>query len=78
MEKEKVCLLRIVAGIVLWISNNKFTWNIINYFANTNSGVNVQLISLSRTVFVIISLIGLVIVVINSVILLKLTLFLKR
>jgi hypothetical protein len=78
MENEKKYIYRIIAGIVLWFSNNEFTWNIINYFANINNTVNVQLISIFRTIVILISLVGLVVTMINSILLLKLSLFKKN
>jgi hypothetical protein len=74
METEKIYIYRIIAGIVLWLSNNKFTWDIINYFANINNGVNVQIISIFRSIVIFVSLVGLIISIINSVLLLKSTL----
>lgn len=74
METEKIYIYRIIAGIVLWFSNNKFTWDIINYFANINNGVNVQIISIFRSIVIFVSLVGLIISIINSVLLLKSTL----
>lgn len=78
MEKEKIYIYRIIAGIVFWFSNNKFTWDIINYFANTDNGLNVQLISLFRIITILVSLIGLIITIINSILLLKSTLLKKN
>ncbi|MEA5096744.1 MAG: hypothetical protein VB128_17470 [Sedimentibacter saalensis] len=78
MEKEKVYVYRIVAGIVLWFSNNEITWEIVNYFANMNNSLNVEMIVFFRTIFILISLAGLIITLLNAILLLKWTLSRKK
>ncbi|MPM15271.1 hypothetical protein SDC9_61639 [bioreactor metagenome] len=78
VEKEKVYVYRIVAGIVLWFSNNEITWEIVNYFANMNNSLNVEMIVFFRTIFILISLAGLIITLLNAILLLKWTLSRKK
>ncbi|MEL7607384.1 MAG: hypothetical protein AAGU39_15190 [Sedimentibacter saalensis] len=78
MEKEKVYVYRIVVGIVLWFSNNEITWEIVNYFANMNNSLNVEMIVFFRTIFVLISLAGLIITLLSAILLLKWTLSRKK
>lgn len=78
MENEKKYVYRIVAGIVLWVSNNEFTWEIINYFANMNDSPNVEMIVFFRNIFILISLAGLIITLLSAVLLLKWTLLKKK
>lgn len=76
--KEKIYVYRIVAGIVLWFSNNEITWEIVNYFANMNNSLNVEMIVFFRTIFILISLAGLIITVLSAILLLKWTLSRKK
>lgn len=78
VEKEKIYVYRIVVGIVLWFSNNKITWEIVNYFANMNNSLNVEMIVFFRTIFILISLAGLIITVLSAILLLKWTLSRKK
>lgn len=78
VEKEKVYVYRIVAGIVLWFSNNEITWEIVNYFANMNNSLNVEMIVFFRTIFILISLAGLIITLLSAILLLKWTLSRKK
>lgn len=78
VEKEKVYVYRIVVGIVLWFSNNEITWEIVNYFANMNNSLNVEMIVFFRTIFVLISLAGLIITLLSAILLLKWTLSRKK
>ncbi|KAF5061723.1 hypothetical protein DSECCO2_312240 [anaerobic digester metagenome] len=76
--KEKIYVYRIVAGIVLWFSNNEITWEIVNYFANMNNSLNVEMIVFFRTIFILISLAGLIITLLSAILLLKWTLSRKK
>lgn len=76
--KEKIYVYRIVAGIVLWFSNNEITWEIVNYFANMNNSLNVEMIVFFRTIFILISLAGLIITLFSAILLLKWTLSRKK
>ncbi|WP_145081956.1 hypothetical protein [Sedimentibacter saalensis] len=78
MGKEKIYVYRIVAGIVLWFSNNEITWEIVNYFANMNNSLNVEMIVFFRTIFILISLAGLIITLLSAILLLKWTLSRKK
>lgn len=78
VEKEKIYVYRIVAGIVLWFSNNEITWEIVNYFANMNNSLNVEMMVFFRTIFILISLAGLIITLLNAILLLKWTLSRKK
>lgn len=78
MDNEKACIYRIVVGIIFLFSNNENTWEIVNYFANINNNLNVALISFFRTIFILISLMGLIITLINAILLLKLTMSKKK
>lgn len=76
--KEKIYVYSIVAGIVLWFSNNEITWEIVNYFANMNNSLNVEMIVFFRTIFILISLAGLIITLLSAILLLKWTLSRKK
>lgn len=76
--KEKIYVYRIVVGIVLWFSNNEITWEIVNYFANMNNSLNVEMIVFFRTIFILISLAGLIITLLSAILLLKWTLSRKK
>lgn len=76
--KEKIYVYRIVAGIVLWFSNNEITWEIVNYFANMNNSLNMEMIVFFRTIFILISLAGLIITLLSAILLLKWTLSRKK
>jgi len=73
MCNEKKYLCRIIVGIILWLTNNEFTWKIITYFTSFNEKVG-KILSISNTVLVIVSLVGLVITFLNAILLLKVTL----
>lgn len=75
---ENIYVYRIVAGIVLWFSNNEITWEIVNYFANMNNSLNVEMIVFFRTIFILISLAGLIITLLSAILLLKWTLSRKK
>jgi len=78
VENEKIYVYRIVAGIVLWFSNNEITWKIINYFTNMNNRLNVGMIGFFRAVFTLISFAGLIITLLSAILLLKCTMLKKK
>lgn len=73
MSNEKKYMYRIIIGAILWLSNNEFTWNIIIYFTNFNEKVG-KILSISNTILVIVSLVGLVVTFLNAILLFKSTL----
>jgi uncharacterized membrane protein len=73
MSNEIKYLYRILTGIILFLSNNEFTWKIINYFANFNGEPYGKMFSAFNMVLVIVSLLGLVIALFNAVLLFLLT-----
>ncbi|MDF2505577.1 MAG: hypothetical protein K0R54_2541 [Clostridiaceae bacterium] len=66
-------LFRILTGIILFLTNNDFTWKIVNHFANINGDLSVNIVSTFRKVLVIVSLIGLIIALLNAALLFFLT-----
>lgn len=66
-------LYRILTGIILFLTNNDLTWEIVNHFANINGDLNVNIVSTFRKVLVIVSLIGLIITLLNAALLFFLT-----
>lgn len=73
MSNEKKYLYRILLGIFLYLSNNEFTWKIINYFASFSEGIG-KILSISNAVLVIVSLSGIIITFLNVILLFILTL----
>lgn len=73
MSNEKKYLYRIIIGIILWLSNNEFTWKIITYFNSFNEN-GFKLLTVSNTVLVIVSLVGIITTFLNAISLFKLTL----
>lgn len=75
---ENIYVYRIVAGIVLWFSNNEFTWQIINYFVNINNSPNLDILVFFRALVTLVSLSGLIITLLSAILLLKWTLSRKK
>lgn len=69
MSNETKYLYRILTGIILFLTNNDFTWEIVNHFANINGELNVNIVSTFRKVLVIVTLLGLIITLLNTVLL---------
>jgi len=50
----------------------------VNYFANMNNSLNMEMIVFFRTIFILISLAGLIITLLSAILLLKWTLSRKK
>lgn len=73
MSNEKKYLYRILIGLILLLTNNEFTWKIIEYFARFNERFG-KIFSISNVLLVCVSLIGLIITLVNTISLFKETL----
>jgi hypothetical protein len=73
MSNETKYLYRILSGIILFLTNNEFTWEIVNHFASINGELNVSIVSTISKLVVIVSLLGLIIFLLNTVLLFLLT-----
>jgi len=78
MDYDRIYIYRIVVGIILWFSNNEYTWKIINYLSNINGNVSVKFVVFFRNILILISLLGIVITYVSAISLFKLTLSKKK